>query len=145
MDDLESWNTAMILRFILLSFYTSLVLLDFEYRADKKSLLVLSGSWSYCSLSVLPCLGPASLAFANMSAFLGSVFYSIQIKKYYRNALKGPDCVKLDEKVVLCLPTAGRRTQFFHPTITQPGKSLLMHPCIDNIKLTSRPYDLKTG
>ena len=40
-----------------------------------------------------------------------------------------PDCVKLDEKVVLCLPTAGRRTQFFHPTFSQPGKSLLEVPC----------------
>ena len=26
-----------------------------------------------------------------------------------------PGCVKLDEKVAFCLPTAGRRTQFFHP------------------------------
>ena len=28
-----------------------------------------------------------------------------------------PGCVKLDEKVVFCLPTAGRRTQFFSPHI----------------------------
>ena len=41
-----------------------------------------------------------------------------------------PGFVKLDEKVGFCLPTAGRRTQFFHPTISQPGKSLSEVPCI---------------
>ena len=40
-----------------------------------------------------------------------------------------PGCVKLDERVAFCLPTAGRRTQFFHPIFTQPGKCLLVHPC----------------
>ena len=40
-----------------------------------------------------------------------------------------PGFVKLGEKVAFCLPTAGRRTQFFHPTFSQPGKSLLEVPC----------------
>ena len=40
-----------------------------------------------------------------------------------------PGCVKLGEKVAFCLPTAGRRTQFFHPAFSQPGKSLLEVPC----------------
>ena len=40
-----------------------------------------------------------------------------------------PGCVKLGEKVALCLPTAGRRTQFFHPIFTQPGKHSLEVPC----------------
>ena len=40
-----------------------------------------------------------------------------------------PGCVKLDEKIVFCLPTAGMRTQFFHPIFTQPGRSLLVQPC----------------
>ena len=33
-----------------------------------------------------------------------------------------PGCVKLDEKVAICLPTAGRRTQLFHHIFTQAGK-----------------------
>ena len=37
--------------------------------------------------------------------------------------------VKLGEKVAVCLPTAGRRAQFFHPTSSQPGNSLLEVPC----------------
>ena len=41
-----------------------------------------------------------------------------------------PVSVKLDEKVVFCLPTAGGRTQFYHFIFTQPGKSLLVQPCI---------------
>ena len=41
-----------------------------------------------------------------------------------------PGFVKLGEKVPFCLPTAGRRTQFFHPILTQPGKHLLVQPCI---------------
>ena len=40
-----------------------------------------------------------------------------------------PGCVKLDESVLFCLPTAGRRTQFFHPIFSQPRKSLLEVPC----------------
>ena len=40
-----------------------------------------------------------------------------------------PGCVKLGEKVVFCLPTAGRRTQLFHLIFTQPGAHLLEHPC----------------
>ena len=38
----------------------------------------------------------------------------------------------LFEEVVFCLPTAGWRTQFFHPIFTQPGKSLLVQPCTSN-------------
>ena len=41
-----------------------------------------------------------------------------------------PGCVKLGEKVAFCLPTAGRRTQFFHPIFAQPGKHSLEVPCI---------------
>ena len=37
-----------------------------------------------------------------------------------------PGCVKLSEKVAFCLPTAGRRTQFFHPIFTQRGKVILV-------------------
>ena len=40
-----------------------------------------------------------------------------------------PGCVKLGEKYAICLPTAGRRTQFFHPIFTQPGKIILVQPC----------------
>ena len=43
-----------------------------------------------------------------------------------------PGCVKLGKKVAFCLPTAGRRTQFFHPKFTQPGKGLIVQPC--NVK-----------
>ena len=35
-----------------------------------------------------------------------------------------PGCVKFGEKVVFCLPSAGRNMQIFHPLFTQPGKSL---------------------
>ena len=42
--------------------------------------------------------------------------------------------MKLGEKVAFCLPTAGRRTQFFHPKFTQPGKSLLVQPCTWSFK-----------
>ena len=38
-------------------------------------------------------------------------------------------CVKLGEKVAFYLPTAGRKTQFFPPSFSQPGKSLLEGPC----------------
>ena len=37
--------------------------------------------------------------------------------------------MKLGETVAFCIPTAGRRTQFFHPTFSQPGKGLLEVPC----------------
>ena len=40
-----------------------------------------------------------------------------------------PGCVKQDEKVAFCLPTAGRRTQLLHHIVTQPGKCLLVQPC----------------
>ena len=40
-----------------------------------------------------------------------------------------PDCVKLDETVAFCLPTAGRRMQCCHPIFKQPGKALLVQPC----------------
>ena len=40
-----------------------------------------------------------------------------------------PGCVKLDEKVRFCLPSAGRRTQLFHHIFTQPGAYLLEIPC----------------
>merc|ERR1739847_157389 len=33
------------------------------------------------------------------------------------------------KKVTFCLPTAGRRTHFFHPKFTQPGKGLIVQPC----------------
>ena len=42
-----------------------------------------------------------------------------------------PGCVKLGEKVAFCLPTAGRRTQFYHLIFTQPGKHSLEVPCSD--------------
>ena len=42
-----------------------------------------------------------------------------------------PGCVKLGEKVAFCLPTAGRKTQFFHPLFSQPGKHSLEIPCTD--------------
>ena len=49
----------------------------------------------------------------------------------YWNALKGSSlvCVKLDEKVVLCLSNAGRKMQIFHPIFTQPGKNPQVQPC----------------
>ena len=31
---------------------------------------------------------------------------------------------------MFCLPTAGMREQFFHPIFTQPGKNLLVQPCL---------------
>ena len=37
--------------------------------------------------------------------------------------------MKLGEKVAFCLPTAGRKTQFFHPLFSQPGKHSLEIPC----------------
>ena len=40
-----------------------------------------------------------------------------------------PGCVKLGEEVAFCLPFAGRKTQFFQPIFTQPGKSFLEIPC----------------
>ena len=40
-----------------------------------------------------------------------------------------PSCVKLGEKVVFCLPSEGRKTQFFHPLFSQPGKHSLEIPC----------------
>ena len=40
-----------------------------------------------------------------------------------------PGCVKLGKKVAFCLPTAGRRSQFYHPMFTQPGKHSLEVPC----------------
>ena len=40
-----------------------------------------------------------------------------------------PGLEKLGEKVAFFLPTAGRRTQFFHLIFTQPGKGLLVQPC----------------
>ena len=41
-----------------------------------------------------------------------------------------PGCVKSGEKVVFCSPSAGRKTQCFHHTSTEPGESLLEIPCI---------------
>ena len=38
-------------------------------------------------------------------------------------------CTKRTFPVVFCLPTPGRRMQFFHPIFTQPVKRLLVHPC----------------
>ena len=38
--------------------------------------------------------------------------------------------MKLGEKVAFSLPTAGKRTPFFHPTFSQPGKSHVEVPCI---------------
>ena len=40
-----------------------------------------------------------------------------------------PGCVKYGEKVVFCLPCAGRRTQLIHLIFTQPGVRILEHPC----------------
>ena len=40
-----------------------------------------------------------------------------------------PGCVKLDEKVAFCLPTAGRRRNLFHPKFTKPEKHSLEVPC----------------
>ena len=40
-----------------------------------------------------------------------------------------PGCVKLDEKVAFCLPTAGRRRNLFHPNFPKPGKHSLEVPC----------------
>ena len=40
-----------------------------------------------------------------------------------------PGCVKSSEKVAFCLPTAGRKTQFFQPSFSQPGKHSLEIPC----------------
>ena len=40
-----------------------------------------------------------------------------------------PGCVKSGEIVAFCLPTAGRKIQFFHHKLSQPGKSLLGIPC----------------
>ena len=41
-----------------------------------------------------------------------------------------PGCVNFGEKVAFCLPTAGKRAQFFHPIFTQPRKHSLEVPCI---------------
>ena len=59
-------------------------------------------------------------------------------------------CVKLIEEVAFCLPIAGRRTQFFHPIFTEPGKSLIVQPCSTRTRTLgrSRPYrriEEKTG
>ena len=35
-----------------------------------------------------------------------------------------PGCVKEGERVVFCLPTAGRRAQLFHLIFSQPGAHL---------------------
>ena len=48
-----------------------------------------------------------------------------------------PGCVKLGEKVAFCLPTAGRRTQFFHPIFTQPGKVILQCNPVSAVKKQS--------
>ena len=40
-----------------------------------------------------------------------------------------PGCVKLDEKVAFCLPTAGRRRNLSHPKFTKPGKHSLEVSC----------------
>ena len=43
--------------------------------------------------------------------------------------------MKLGEtKVVLCLPSAGRRTQLIHPIFTQPGAQLVMLCFLSQIK-----------
>ena len=44
----------------------------------------------------------------------------------------GPGCVKLGEKVMLCLSTAGSRAQLFHLIFTQPWAQLLKIPGISN-------------
>ena len=51
--------------------------------------------------------------------------------KYVQGCIKRtfPGCVKLGEKVAFYLPTPDRRTHFFHPIFTQPGKGILVHPC----------------
>ena len=36
---------------------------------------------------------------------------------------------ELGEKVAFCLPNAGRKTQFFQPLFSQPGKHSLEIPC----------------
>ena len=41
-----------------------------------------------------------------------------------------PGCMKSGERVVFCLPEAGRRMQLFHPIFTQPGSHLLKHLCV---------------
>ena len=40
-----------------------------------------------------------------------------------------PGCVKSDEKVAFCLPSAGRTRNLFHPKFTKPGKHSLEVPC----------------
>ena len=36
-------------------------------------------------------------------------------------------------------PAAGRRTQFFHNIFTEPGKVILVHPCIAHSLLSILP------
>ena len=40
-----------------------------------------------------------------------------------------PGCMKFWVNVAFCLPTEGRRTQFFHHTFKQPRKVLSVQPC----------------
>ena len=51
----------------------------------------------------------------------------------------------MGEEVGLCLPSAGRKTQFFHHIITQPGKSLLEIPCTIYHPSRSPPISLDSA
>jgi len=73
------------------------------------------------------------------------ILFVLRIQGTYKKRF--PGCVKLGEKVAFCLPTAGRRTQFFHPIFTQPGKHSLEVPCtlmrhkIGNLDLCFIPFN----
>ena len=80
---------------------------------------------SRLSLSFLPSSPPSHLVFRAFS--LAPHLHVLYVQGTSKERF--PGCVNLGKKVEFCLPTAGRRTQFFHPILKQPGKHSLEVPC----------------
>ena len=74
------------------------------------------------------CIWLMIFRFYDSLSFLGKCNSPANV---YREPLKTlPRFCEVGWSSCVCLPTAGRKTQLFHPMFTQPGKSFLEVPCI---------------